>query len=136
MKNCIFCKIAAGEIPSTALYEDDKVRVILDLGPAARGHALVLPKRHYKDATTMPKTLLGHVMKVGAKIGAAQMKAFGYDGFNLIQNNGEAAGQSVFHFHLHVIPRKAGDGAVGLWKPGSTTPEEMRETQEKIAAVL
>ena len=136
MKNCIFCRIAAGEIPSTTLYEDDKVRVILDLSPAARGHALVLPKRHYKDVTTMPKTLLGHVMKIGAQIGAAQKKAFGYDGFNLIQNNGKAAGQSVFHFHLHVIPRKAGDGAVGLWVPGSTTPEEMEETKEKITAVL
>ena len=136
MKDCIFCKIAAVEIPSTTLYEDDKVRVILDLGPAARGHALVLPKRHYKNVTTMPKSLLGHVMKVGAKIGTAQMKAFGYDGFNLIQNNGRAAGQSVFHFHLHVIPRKKGDEAVGLWKPGTTTAEEMQETREKIGAVL
>ena len=137
MKNdCLFCAIAAGEIPSTTLYEDDKVRVILDLNPAARGHALVLPKRHYKDVTTMPKTLLGHVMKVGAQIGSAQKKAFGYDGFNLIQNNGRAAGQSVFHFHLHVIPRKKGDAAVGLWVPGSTTPEEMQETKEMIAAQL
>ena len=136
MKDCIFCRIAAGEIPSTTLYEDDKVRVILDLGPAARGHALVLPKRHHKDVTKMPKSLLGHVMQVGAKIGAAQMKAFGYEGFNLIQNNGRAAGQSVFHFHLHVIPRKAGDGALGLWKPGSTTPEERQETKEKMEAVL
>lgn len=136
MKNCIFCRIAAGEIPSATLYEDDKVRVILDLNPAARGHALVLPKRHYKDVTTMPKTLLGHVMKIGGQIGSAQKKAFGYDGFNLIQNNGRAAGQSVFHFHLHVIPRQKGDGVLGLWAPGSTTPEEMQETKEKIAAQL
>ena len=84
----------------------------------------------------MPEALMGHVMAVGARIGAAQMKAFGYEGFNLVQNNGEAAGQSVFHFHLHVIPRRSGDGALGLWKPGSTTPEEMRETADRIREAL
>ena len=136
MESCIFCKIAAGEIPSAALFEDDRVRVILDLGPAARGHALVLPKEHFQDARSMPEALMGHVMAVGARIGAAQMKAFGYEGFNLVQNNGEAAGQSVFHFHLHVIPRRSGDGALGLWKPGSTTPEEMRETADRIREAL
>ena len=136
MESCIFCKIAAGEIPSAALFEDDRVRVILDLGPAARGHALVLPKEHFQDARSMPEALMGHVMAVGARIGADQMKAFGYEGFNLVQNNGEAAGQSVFHFHLHVIPRRSGDGALGLWKPGSTTPEEMRETADRIREAL
>ena len=134
--DCIFCKIANGEIPSATLYEDDQVRVILDLGPAARGHALVLPKAHVKDSTEAPEALLGHMMAVGAGIGAAQMKAFGAEGFNLIQNNGEAAGQSVFHLHLHVIPRKAGDGALGLWKPGETTQEEMQETAAAIRAAL
>ena len=130
--DCIFCKIANGEIPSSTVYEDEQVRVILDLGPAARGHALVLPKGHFKDSTEAPEALLGHMMAVGASIGAAEMKAFGADGFNMIQNNGEAAGQSVFHLHLHVIPRKAGDGAVGLWAPGKTTPEEMQETAQAI----
>ncbi len=134
--DCIFCRIANGEIPSATVYEDDLVRVILDFGPAARGHALVLPKEHFKDSAEAPEALLGHVMAVGASIGTAQMKAFGADGFNLIQNNGEAAGQSVFHLHLHVIPRKAGDGAVGLWKPGQTTSEEMNETAEAIRKEL
>ncbi len=134
--DCIFCKIANGEIPSATVFEDEQVRVILDLGPAARGHALVLPKEHFKDSTEAPEALLGHVMAVGASVGAAEMKAFGADGFNLIQNNGEAAGQSVFHLHLHVIPRKAGDGAVGLWKPGTTTPEEMQETAQAIREAL
>lgn len=134
--DCIFCRIANGEIPSATVYEDGQVRVILDLGPAARGHALVLPKEHFKDSAAAPEALLGHVMAVGARIGEAQMKAFGADGFNLIQNNGEAAGQSVFHLHLHVIPRKEGDGAVGLWKPGKTTPEEMNETAEAIRKEL
>ena len=134
--DCIFCKIANGEIPSSTVYEDELVRVILDLGPAARGHALVLPKEHFKDSTEAPEALLGHMMAVGASIGAAEMKAFGADGFNLIQNNGEAAGQSVFHLHLHVIPRKAGDGAVGLSAPGKTTPEEMQETAKAICEAM
>ena len=136
MENCIFCRIAAGEIPSATVYEDEKVRVILDLGPAARGHALVLPKEHFANAVGMPEELLGHAVAVGAKIGAAQMKAFGYDGFNLIQNNGEAAGQSVFHFHLHVIPRRTGDKTLKLWRPGKTTPEEMEETKTLLKAGL
>ena len=134
--DCIFCKIANGEIPSATLYEDDQVRVILDLGPAARGHALVLPKEHFRDSTEAPEALLGHVMAVGAAVGEAEMRAFGADGFNLIQNTGEAAGQSVFHLHLHVIPRKAGDNTVGLWKPGTTTPEEMQETAAAIREAL
>ena len=134
--DCIFCRIANGEIPSATLFEDEQVRVILDLGPAAKGHALVLPKEHFKDSTEAPEALLGHMMAVGASIGEAEMKAFGADGFNLIQNTGEAAGQSVFHLHLHVIPRKAGDGAVGLWKPGATTPEEMQETAAAIREAL
>ena len=72
--DCIFCKIANGEIPSATLYEDDQVRVILDLGPAARGHALVLPKEHFRDSTEAPEALLGHVMAVGAAIGEAETK--------------------------------------------------------------
>ncbi len=134
--DCIFCMIANGQIPSATVYEDEQVRAILDLGPAARGHALVLPKAHFKDSTEAPEELLGHVMAVGARIGAAEMKAFGAEGFNLIQNTGEAAGQSVFHLHLHVIPRRAGDGAVGLWKPGTATPEEMQETAKAIREAL
>ncbi len=136
MDNCIFCLLAAGTIPSTTVYEDDKVRVILDLGPAARGHALVLLKEHYENSVGVPEELLGHAMAVGAKIGAAQMKALGAEGFNLIQNNGEAAGQTVMHFHLHVIPRKTDDGALDLWKPGETTPEEMAKTAELMKNAL
>lgn len=136
MDFCLFCAIANGEIPSSTLYEDEKVRVFLDLGPANRGHALVVPKAHFRDSTEAPAELLGHMMAVAAKIGKAEMKAFGYDGFNLVQNNGEAAGQSVFHLHIHIIPRKAGDDAMGLWKPGKTTPEEMAETVKAVQAAL
>ena len=133
MEQCIFCKIAAGEIPSATLFEDEKVRVILDLGPAARGHALVLPKEHFQDARFMPEELMGHAMAVGARIGAAQMQAFGYEGFNLVHNNGEAAGQSVFHFHMHLIPRYKNDGAGVGWKPGKLTDEAKEEILSKVS---
>ena len=134
--DCIFCKIANGEIPSATVYEDDQVRVILDLGPAAKGHALVLPKEHFRDSTEAPEALLGHVMAVGAAVGAAEMKAFGADGYNLIQNNGLSAGQTVFHFHLHVIPRRGDDGVLGLWKPGKSTPEGLAETAALLKPLL
>ena len=136
MEDCIFCRIAAGEIPSNTLYEDDAVRAILDLGPSGRGHALVLPKAHFADATEAPAELLGRMMAVGAKIGKAQMKAFGCEGFNLLQNNGTAAGQSVFHLHLHVVPRRTGDSALGFWTPGETTAEERAETEALIKAAF
>jgi len=134
--DCIFCRIANGEIPSATLYEDDEYRVILDLNPAAKGHALVLPKKHFDNAEGMSARRLGRAMYIGAAVGKAAKEAFGYDGFNLIQNNGTAAGQSVFHFHLHVIPRREGDGVLPLWKPGTTTPAEMGETASAVKACL
>ena len=136
MSDCIFCKIIEGEIPSTTVYEDDDVKAILDVNPAARGHVIVLPKTHAENIFSIPDEDLKKTICVAKKIASAVKKAYNCDGVNILQNNGEAAGQSVFHFHLHVIPRKKGDAAVGLWVPGSTTPEEMQETKEMIAAVL
>ena len=103
--NCIFCKIANGVIPSTTLYEDEQFRVILDLGPASRGHALILPKLHFADVCDLDEEIAAKVLPLGAKIGAAMKKSLGCSGFNLVQNNGESAGQTVFHFHMHIIPR-------------------------------
>ena len=105
--NCIFCKIANGEIPSATLYEDDQFRVILDLNPAAKGHALVLPKYHYANL-----------------FGTRLYEGLYADGFNLVQNNGEKAGQTVFHFHMHLIPRYADDTVSMGWKPGSLQDED------------
>lgn len=130
--NCIFCKIANGEIPSTTLYEDEDFRVILDLGPATRGHALLLPKEHYADLFELDDTLAAKAL-VTAKLVAAKMKnALHADGFNLVQNNGEAAGQTVFHFHMHLIPRYENDQAGILWEPGETTPEDMAEVKRLV----
>ena len=118
MNDCIFCKIANGEIPSATLYEDEQFRVILDLGPATRGHALIVPKAHYADLFEIPAELAGEAMQLAKKIITGMKQALPCDGYNIVQNNGACAGQTVFHFHMHLIPRCEGDGAGVTWKPG------------------
>ncbi|MCC8161649.1 MAG: HIT family protein [Lachnospiraceae bacterium] len=130
--NCIFCKIANGEIPSTTLYEDDDFRVILDMGPATRGHALLLPREHYANLFELDDALAGRALVTAKRVAARMKEALGADGFNLVQNNGEAAGQTVMHFHIHLIPRYENDQAGILWTPGSTTPEEMEEIRRLV----
>ena len=130
--NCIFCKIANGEIPSSTVYEDQDFRVILDLGPAAKGHALILPKEHFRDVCELDEAVATKVLPLGAKIGAAMKEALGCAGFNLVQNNGAAAGQTVFHFHLHMIPRYK-DDEVGLgWKMGTLTDEDKEDILSRL----
>lgn len=131
-QNCIFCKIANGEIPSTTLYEDEDFRVILDMGPATRGHALLLPKEHYANLFELDDELAAKALVTAKKVAARMKDALGADGFNLVQNNGEAAGQTVFHFHMHLIPRYENDGAGITWTPGNTTPEEMAEVKRLV----
>ena len=131
-KDCIFCKIANGEIPSTTLYEDEEFRVILDMGPATRGHALLLPKEHYADLFELDDETASKVLIRAKRIARRMKDALGADGFNLVQNNGEAAGQTVFHFHMHLIPRYREDHAGILWKPGTVTPEEMKKIKELV----
>lgn len=130
--NCIFCKIANGEIPSKTLYEDDKFRVILDLGPATKGHALILPKEHYADLYELPDETAGEVMKLAKKMAAQMTERLGCEGFNLVQNNGELAGQTVFHFHMHLIPRYKEDGQKIGWKPQEATQEELETIRAQI----
>ena len=130
--NCIFCKIANGEIPSKTLYEDDKFRVILDLGPASKGHALILPKEHYADLYELPEETAGEVMKLAKKMAAQMTQRLGCEGFNLVQNNGELAGQTVFHFHMHLIPRYRDDGQKIGWKPQEATQEELETSRAQI----
>lgn len=130
--NCIFCKIANGEIPSTTLYEDEDFRVILDLGPATRGHALLLPKNHFANLFELDDETAQKAILVAKKMAGKMKTALGADGFNLVQNNGEAAGQTVFHFHMHLIPRYENDNAGILWEPGETTPEDMAEVKRLV----
>ncbi len=107
MSDCIFCKLANGEIPTRTVYEDEKFRVIMDAAPATKGHSLILPKEHYANIFEMPEDLAADAMRLAKKMAAHMTEKLGCDGFNLVQNNGEAAGQTVFHFHLHLIPRYA-----------------------------
>jgi len=130
--NCIFCKIANGEIPSTTLYEDEDFRVILDLGPATRGHALLLPKEHYKDLFDLEDEVAAKALVRAKRIAGRLQKAVGADGMNLVQNNGEDAGQTVFHFHMHLIPRYPEDHAGIAWNPGKTDSEDMEEIKRLV----
>ncbi|MCI8454472.1 MAG: HIT family protein [Lachnospiraceae bacterium] len=135
-EDCIFCKIANGEIPSSTVYEDKDFRVILDLNPASKGHALILPKEHYKDVCELNADVAAKILPLAARIGTAMEKALGCAGFNLVQNNGEAAGQTVFHFHLHIIPRYEGGPSIVSWRPGSVSPGELETTAAGIRAAL
>ena len=113
-ENCIFCKLANGDIPTRTIYEDEKFRVILDASPASRGHALILPKEHYANLYEIPEETAGEAMKLAKRLAGKMTQALGCDGFNLVQNNGETAGQTVFHFHLHLIPRYKEDDNTGV----------------------
>lgn len=130
--NCIFCKIANGEIPSATIYEDEDFRAILDLGPASKGHALLLPKEHYADLFALPDETAEKVLPVAKKIVSRMKDVLGCDGYNLMQNNGECAGQTVFHFHMHMIPRYK-DDKVGLgWKMGELSDADRDEILAKL----
>lgn len=126
-ENCIFCKIANGEIPSATLYEDEDFRVILDLGPASKGHALILPKKHAANIFELPDDLAAKAIVLAKNIAATLKEGLNADGVNIVQNNGEAAGQTVFHFHMHIIPRYKGDTVNVTWKPGELTEDAKEE---------
>ena len=131
-ENCIFCKIANGEIPSRTLYEDNDFRVILDLAPATKGHALILPKNHYKNLYEIEEETAAKVMPLAKKMAVEITQKLGCDGFNLMQNNNEIAGQTVFHFHMHLIPRYNNDNQNLVRKPQQATDEELDAVREAI----
>ena len=131
-ENCIFCKLANGDIPTATLYEDDDFRVILDAGPASKGHALILPKEHYKNLYELDDEIAAKALVLAKKMITKLTDVLGCDGYNIVQNNGEEAGQTVFHFHIHLIPRYEGD-EVGLgWKMGELTDEVRDEILSKL----
>lgn len=135
-ENCIFCKIANGGIPSATVYEDDAFRVILDLGPASKGHALILPKEHAKDICEADEKTAARILPLAARIGAAMQRSLGASGFNVVQNNGSSAGQTVFHLHVHVIPRYEDGPAMVTWTPGKAEPDELQQTAEQLRGEL
>lgn len=132
--NCIFCKITAGEIPSKTIYEDEEFRVILDISPAAKGHALIIPKEHYANIYEIPEDVAARVMILAKKLAAHMTEVLKCDGFNIVQNNGEVAGQTVFHFHMHLIPRYENDGNEEklCWNHLELSQEELEEIYQKL----
>lgn len=103
--NCIFCKLANGDIPTNTIYEDDLFRVILDADPVSKGHALIIPKNHYRNLFDLGDEEAAKIMPLAKKIASEIKDKLGADGFNILQNSEEVAGQSVFHYHMHLIPR-------------------------------
>lgn len=130
--NCIFCKIANGEIPAKTLHEDELFRVILDLNPATKGHTLILPKEHATNLFDLPEKTAEAVLVLAKRLAMDMSEKLGCDGLNLVQNNGEAAGQTVSHFHLHMIPRYVNDGQILGWTPGKASQEELEEVRKTL----
>ncbi len=131
--NCIFCKLANGDIPTATIYEDEDFRVILDAAPAAKGHALILPKEHYANIYEMDDELLVKVLPLAKKLITKMTDILGCDGYNIVQNNGEVAGQTVFHYHVHLIPRYKNDNAKFGWNMGKLTDADRDEILAAIA---
>lgn len=129
---CIFCKIIAGEIPSHTLYEDEKYKVILDVGPATKGHALILPKNHYANLYELPEEDAAEVFRLAKRMMIHMTDKLKCDGFNIVQNNGETAGQTVYHFHMHLIPRYKNDGEILKYIAGEPGQEELEQIKKTI----
>ena len=130
--DCIFCKLANGEIPTRSIYEDEDFNVILDMNPATKGHALILPKQHADNLYDLPDDVAAKILPLAKKLATKLTDALKADGFNLVQNNKECAGQTVNHFHLHLIPRYENDGQRILWNPTTPSAEELDATLNTI----
>ena len=131
--DCIFCKLANGEIPTNSIYEDKDFKVILDMAPAAKGHALILPKEHADNLYELPEDTAAKVLVLAKKLAKSMTEKLNCDGFNVVQNNGTVAGQTVFHFHMHLIPRYEADGQKISWTPQEVSAEELKATRDLLA---
>lgn len=125
--DCIFCKLANGIFATNSIYEDEDFNVILDAGPATKGHALILPKEHYANIYEIPEDAAAKAAVLAKKMAVHMTEKLGCDGFNLVQNNGETAGQTVFHFHLHLIPRYKDDNQKIGWNPQEVDADAQKE---------
>lgn len=138
-ETCIFCKIINGEIPSAKVYEDEHVYAFLDISQVTKGHTLVIPKVHTKDIFELPQDVAGHLFSSVPKIAQAIKEAYSLEGLNILNNNGEKAGQTVFHYHLHLIPRYGkGDGFGAVWHDHSSqySAEDLQQIAEQIRSYL
>jgi histidine triad (HIT) family protein len=141
--DCIFCKIVAGDIPANKIYEDELLIVILDAFPAQEGHSLVIPKEHAADLLELPDAIAANVLPVAKKVMNAMENELKPHGYSIVQNNKQEAGQEVFHYHLHIIPRYSGRGGRGskyaLHPKGyKYTPlkDELKEVAKRIVSRL
>lgn len=133
-ENCIFCKLAGGDIPTNVIYEDDLFTVILDASPATRGHALILPKDHAANIYELSDETASKIFVLAKKLATKMTEILKCDGFNIVQNNGEVAGQTVFHFHMHLIPRYIGDGNGDklCWNHAELSAEEIASVCKEL----
>lgn len=134
--DCIFCEIVAGNIPAATVYEDEHVFAFMDIAPANPGHTLVIPKQHYRNIFDMPTEIGSKIMQASILIANAIKAALNPDGLNLFQSNEAAGFQTVFHFHLHLIPRWEGDPLRLPWRPSEGNMDEIGDIAAKIRAVL
>jgi len=132
----IFSKIVSGEIPSFKVYEDERTLAFMDINPASRGHTRVICKDEHPDLFAIPAETLAAVARATQIVARGIRESLRPDGLNIIQNNGSAAGQVVFHYHVHLIPRWEGDSAVRLWRPGNGDMEELRALAEQIGVAI
>lgn len=132
----IFSRIVSGDIPAIRVYEDDATLAFMDINPAARGHALVIPKDEHADLFSIPPETLAAVARTVQRVALAMREVLRPDGVNIIQNNGAAAGQTVFHYHVHIIPRWEGDNALRLWKPQAADQADLRTLAEQLCQAL
>lgn len=136
MNDCIFCRIIAGQIPSTRLYDDDEVVAFMDIGQVNPGHVLVAPKKHAANLFELEEAQAAVVAKVCARIARALKAAFGPEGLSVYQANGKAAGQTVFHYHVHLVPRHEGDGMALTWPVKNPPRDKLEEYAAKIRSRL
>ena len=136
MNDCIFCKIAKGEIPSATVYEDDDFRVIMDISPASEGHMIILPKEHAANVYELSDETASKIYVLAKKLATALKDELDCDGINILQNNGEAAGQTVFHLHMHIIPRYYSDDISIRWNQGKSDTDSLTELAKSIGQRL
>ena len=136
MSDCVFCKIVAGQIPSTKVYEDEHTLAFMDLGQVNPGHVLVAEKKHAPHLFELDETQAAAVARACVKVSKAIQSAFKPEGLSVYQANGKAAGQTVFHYHVHLLPRHAGDGMELTWPVKNPPREKLEDYAAKIRAVV
>jgi len=136
MDECVFCRILRGQIPAQKVYEDRAAVAILDINPVAPGHALVLPRRHVETWNDLPGDLAGELARASQTVARAVLKATGAEGFNLLSNNHRCSGQAIPHVHLHIIPRRPGDGIKFNWVTGTYEAGQIEKVAQAIRSAL